>query len=205
MALELPFVAEDGGDVGILDFFPVVADGEEEEFVLEGDLQESDDGLGGGMGRGGLPASFGTRFEAGSLVFILDRGGFGDAYGVLLPFDVVASLDTLLLLTALLSALPFSVSLYIEFLGLLLGVPCADPLGLATGLPLRQDPFFLGLSGTPFVALLVTMTSACEDEVGIGRLLFGLLAFFCWRCCGNCSKSAVGRLSSLEEMEKKRT
>ena len=105
--LELPFVAEDGGDVGILDFFPVVAD----EFVLEGDLPEKEEGLGGGVGRGGLPGSFVPRFEDGSAVFILDLGEFGDAYVVLHPLDVVASLDTLLLLTALLSALPFSVSL----------------------------------------------------------------------------------------------
>ena len=39
--LELPFVAEDGGDVGILDFFPVVADGKREEFVLEGEWRRA--------------------------------------------------------------------------------------------------------------------------------------------------------------------
>ena len=202
--LELPFAAEDGGDVGILDFFPVVADGKREEFVLEGDLQEIEEGLGGGMGRGGLPEFFGTRFVDGSVVFILDLGEFGDAFVVLLPLGVATSRDTLLLLTVLLSALPISVSLYIEFLGLLFGVPCVEPLGLATGLPLRLDPFFFGLSGTPFIALLVTMTSVCGDDVGTGRLLFGLLADFCWRRCSDGSKSVVGRFNSLEEIDKKR-
>ena len=173
LTLELPFVTEDGGDVGILDFFIVVADGKVEFDLEGGDLPEMDEGLGGGMGRGGLP----TRFETGSAVLLLVLGEFGDVYAVLLPLDVAATLDTLPMLTDFFSVLPLSVSRWIEFLGLLLGVPFVDPLGLAAGLSLKQDTFFLGFSGTPFVALLVTMTFTFADEVGIGRLLFD--PFFC--------------------------
>ena len=75
--------------------------------------------------------------------------------------------------TAFLSTLPLNLSMYIEVLRLLSGIPRADLLGLLEGLSLMLFPFFLDFCGTPFVTL------GCLDEVLIGRLLLlGLLVIF---------------------------
>ena len=89
--------------------------------------------------------------------------GFGCIFVFLCPLDVG---------TALLSTLALNLSMYIEVLRLLSGVPRADLLGLFEGLSLMLFPFFLDFCRTPFVNL------GCLDEVLIGRLLLGLLVTF---------------------------
>ena len=63
------------------------------------------------MRREELPVSFKARFEDFSVVFVLDLGQSGVVFVVLVPLPVVATLDKLLLLTALLSVFPLSISL----------------------------------------------------------------------------------------------